>query len=48
MANISLAEGVGLIKRGDTGTAETNAANDEEDEAGDPISDRVGVLATAS
>ena len=45
LANISLAEGVGLVRGEETGTAEKNAANDE---AGDLISDRVGVLATAS
>ena len=44
LASISLAEGVGLVKRGDTGTSE-KAATDEEGVAGDPISERDGVLA---
>ena len=44
MASISLAEGVGLVKRGDTGTSK-NAAKDEEGVAGEPISVRDGVLA---
>ena len=47
LASISLAEGVGLVRRGDTGTSEKKHAKDEEGVAGDPISERDGVLATA-
>ena len=47
LASISLAEGVGLVRRGDITTSEKKHATDEEGVAGDPISDRVGVLATA-
>ena len=45
LASISLAKGVGLVWWGDTTTSEKKRATDEEGVAGDPISDRDGVLA---